>query len=101
MLSELAVPLLAAEGKGEVLGVLNVESERSNAFSSDDRSILELFAIQAAMVLEIGRALAQAEQERKRFELLFQAGRALGEISDLAGLDEAYDIVLRIAERQS
>src|SRR5262249_37657729 len=46
--SELAVPL---EVKGEIRGVLNVDSERTNAFSDQDQELLEALAAQAARVI--------------------------------------------------
>ncbi len=46
--SELAVPL---EVRGEVRGVINVDSERVNAFSEDDQELLQELALQAAKVI--------------------------------------------------
>src|SRR5438105_2920060 len=46
--SELAVPL---EVDGEVRGVLNVDADRSEAFSAEDQELLEGLALQAAKVI--------------------------------------------------
>src|SRR6266700_2437326 len=46
--SELAVPL---EVNGEIRGVLNVDSDRRDAFSAEDQELLEALAIQAARVI--------------------------------------------------
>ena len=46
--SELAVPLEVA---GEVRGVLNVDSERLDAFSARDQELLEALAVEAAKVI--------------------------------------------------
>ena len=46
--SELAVPL---EVEGEVRGVINVDSDRVDAFSADDQELLQELAIQAAKVI--------------------------------------------------
>src|SRR5690348_15124643 len=46
--SELAVPL---EVGGEVRGVLNVDSDRLDAFNADDQQLLEDLALQAARVI--------------------------------------------------
>jgi GAF domain-containing protein len=46
--SELAVPL---EVQGEVRGVINVDSDRVDAFSTDDQELLQELAIQAAKVI--------------------------------------------------
>jgi GAF domain-containing protein len=50
--SELAVPLAVA---GEVRGVLNVDSDRLDAFSDADRELLEALALQAAKVIHTTR----------------------------------------------
>ena len=47
--SELAVPLEVA---GEVRGVLNVDSDRLDAFTADDQELLESLATQAARVIQ-------------------------------------------------
>ena len=47
--SELAVPL---EVRGEVRGVLNVDSERTEAFSAADQELLQELAVQAAKVIQ-------------------------------------------------
>src|SRR5215471_10596280 len=46
--SELAVPLEVA---GEVRGVLNVDSDRRNAFTAEDQQLLEALAVEAARVI--------------------------------------------------
>ena len=46
--SELAVPL---EVNGETRGVINVDSDRADAFSADDQDLLEQLAVQAAKVI--------------------------------------------------
>ena len=56
--SELAVPMLAKAG---VIGVLNVESERINAFDESDVAVMQALANQAAIAIE--NALALREQQ--------------------------------------
>jgi len=96
--SELAVPLLT--GPGDLVGVLSVESREPRAFGDEQMRLLEVFAGQAAMVLETAGQYARAERERRRFELLLQAGRELGEMTDPARLMDAYGVVLRTAVEQ-
>ena len=48
ILSELAVPMKIG---GKILGVLNVESRRLNAFSEQDRKLLEILASHAAIAI--------------------------------------------------
>ncbi len=45
---ELAVPLIS---KGSVMGVLNLESSTVNAFSEEDRHVVEIVAAQTAQIL--------------------------------------------------
>lgn len=69
MRSELAVPLIGTGGGLE--GVLNIESPLPNAFSEEDRQLLEALATQAVIalqeirlldtILEIGEVLLTAE----------------------------------------
>ena len=47
--SELAVPL---EVNGETRGVLNVDSDRADAFTADDQELLQELAVQAAKVIQ-------------------------------------------------
>ncbi|MEO5718434.1 MAG: GAF domain-containing protein [Chthoniobacterales bacterium] len=43
-LSEIVVPIMS-EGNGRVLGIIDVESDKLNAFSDDDRDFLEHVAV--------------------------------------------------------
>jgi sigma-B regulation protein RsbU (phosphoserine phosphatase) len=60
--SELAVPLIS---EGRVIGCLNVESDRIDAFNKDDMAILETFATQASLAVE--RVRLQKEIWEKKF----------------------------------
>jgi signal transduction histidine kinase/transcriptional regulator with GAF, ATPase, and Fis domain len=55
MRSELAVPLIGASGRLE--GVLNLESPQVNAFSRQDRYILQILATQAVVAIQEVRLL--------------------------------------------
>lgn len=55
MRSELAAPLIG--GGGWLEGVLNIESPRPNAFTEDDRNLLEALATQAVLALQEIRLL--------------------------------------------
>jgi GAF domain-containing protein/ligand-binding sensor domain-containing protein len=72
--SELAVPLKA---KGRVIGVLNVESDRLDAFDASDVMLLQSLASQAAVAIENAR-LFEAEQRRaEQFRVIAEAGRGI------------------------
>jgi nitrate/nitrite-specific signal transduction histidine kinase len=57
--SEVVLPL---KYKGEIVGVLDVQSERLNAFDKDDLAVLEALARQAAIAIENARLYQQAQQ---------------------------------------
>jgi signal transduction histidine kinase len=96
--SELAVPMLAGN---DLRGVLNVESPFPNNFNQRDVRLLQGLADLAMMALQNAERYKKAEQEAQRFELLYQAGQELGKITDLEQLEQAYNVVVQIADRQS
>jgi signal transduction histidine kinase len=58
-LSELALPI---RWKDQIIGVLNVESDRINAFDASDVAVLEALANQLAVAIENARLYEQARQ---------------------------------------
>ena len=68
--SELAVPLVF---RNEVLGVLNVESEQTDAYTGDDEEMLSTLGASLAAIIANARLLArvraQAERERAIYEI--------------------------------
>ncbi|TAK98605.1 MAG: GAF domain-containing protein [Verrucomicrobia bacterium] len=91
--SELAVPL---EVRGEVRGVLNVDSERSDAFDDDDQELLEALATQAARVIHNTWLYEQLRLQAGQFESLAAVSRT---INSTLSLDEALDTITREACR--
>ena len=89
--SELAVPL---EVKGEVRGVLNVDSDRTNAFSPNDQELLEELAVQAAKVIHNTWLYEQFRLKAGLFESLASVSRT---INSTLNLDEALRAVTREA----
>ena len=57
--SELVIPLRAQEA---VIGVLDVQSDRTDAFDEDDRAVLESLAAQAAIAIVNARLYARARE---------------------------------------
>jgi GAF domain-containing protein len=97
--SEVAVPLLSEDG--ELVGVLALESPRHLAFNDADERVLILFSELARIAIENARdqsrainESAHAKQESKRFQLLWEAGLELGEITEPERLESAYNIVI-------
>ncbi|MFT3891072.1 MAG: PAS domain S-box protein [Anaerolineales bacterium] len=56
----------------QVLGVISVESEKSNAFTPQDERLLATLANQAAVAFENARLYQTNQQERERFSELFE-----------------------------
>jgi signal transduction histidine kinase len=98
--SELTVPIKV---KGQVIGVLDVQSERLNAFHLSDLPVLQALANQAAIAIENARLYEQAQQlavieERQRLarelhdavtQTLFSASLIAEALPDLWEVDQA------------
>ena len=89
--SELAVPL---EVRGEVRGVINVDSERVNAFSLDDQELLQELALQAAKVIHNTWLYEQLRLKVMLFESLASVSRT---INSTLNLDEALRAITKEA----
>ncbi|MGC9397605.1 MAG: GAF domain-containing protein [Anaerolineae bacterium] len=63
--SEMAVPLML---KGEIVGVLDVQSTEPAAFTEEDVEILRLMADQIAVAIENARLLAQSRRTVERLQ---------------------------------
>jgi signal transduction histidine kinase len=89
--SELAVPF---EVGGDVRGVLNVDSDREDAFSAADQELLEAVALQAARVIANTWMYEQIRLKARLFETLVSVSRT---INSTLSLDEALQVVTREA----
>lgn len=89
--SELAVPL---EVRGEVRGVLNVDSDEPDAFSLEDQELLVGLAAQAAGVIQ---NTWMFEQLRLKARLLESLARVSRTINSTLSLDEALTVIAREA----
>jgi signal transduction histidine kinase len=89
--SELAVPL---EVNGEVRGVLNVDSERRDAFSEEDQELLEALAVQAAKVIENTWLYEQLRLKAGLFQSLASVSQT---INSTLNLDDALKVITREA----
>jgi len=89
--SELAVPL---EVNGETRGVINVDSDRADAFSADDQGLLEQLAVQAAKVIRNTWLYEQLRLKVHLFESLSSVSRT---INSTLNLDEALRVITREA----
>jgi signal transduction histidine kinase len=89
--SELAVPL---EVNGEVRGVLNVDSDRADAFSAEDQELLEGLASAAARVIHNTWLY---EQLRLKARLLESLAGVSQTINSTLNLDDALGAITREA----
>ena len=89
--SELAVLL---EVQGEVRGVINVDSERIDAFSVEDQELLQELAIQAAKVIHHTWLYEQLRLKVMLFESLASVSRT---INSTLNLDEALRAITKEA----
>jgi signal transduction histidine kinase len=91
--SELAVPL---EFEGQIQGVLNMDSDRPDAFSAADEALLVALAAQSARVLHNVWLIQQLRQKTRQLESLITIGQDI--ISSLT-LEEVLQRIVREARR--
>ena len=89
--SELAVPL---EVNGELRGVLNVDSEREDAFSPEDQEVIEALSVQAARVIQNTWLYEQIRLKAGLFESLASVSQVIN--SEL-NLEDALKVITREA----
>ena len=89
--SELAVPLIVND---DVRGVLNVDSERADAFTADDQQLLEDLAAQVAGVIRNTWLYEQVRLKARLLESLVSVGQT---INSALNLDEALQVITREA----
>ena len=89
--SELAVPLEVA---GETRGVINVDSERVDAFTAEDENLLHDLARQAARVIENTWRFEQSRLKAGLFESLISVSQG---INSTQGLHQTLQVVTREA----
>ncbi|HYX71351.1 MAG TPA: GAF domain-containing protein, partial [Nitrososphaera sp.] len=100
MHSVVAVPLTVKVGDNseELIGVVSLQSLRTNAFDTDTEEVLKMFAAQAVIAIRSARDYDRAEKEVLRFSQLYNTAWELAHITELKKLDKAYDIVMRRAD---
>ena len=89
--SELAVPLRV---NGELRGVINVDSDREDAFTEDDESLLKELAQQAAKVIQHTWLYEQIRFKARMFESLVSVSQT---INSAINLDDALRAITREA----
>lgn len=89
--SELAVPL---EVGGLIRGVLNVDSERIDAFSAEDERLLRDLSIPASQVIQNTWLYEQIRQKARLFETLISVSQT---INSTVNLDDVLNVITREA----
>jgi PAS domain S-box-containing protein len=79
--SELAIPLKIGNS---VIGVIDVQSSKPQAFTPDDERLMSIFAERAALVLEHGRLNAQTETHIQQLLALRTIDMAISSSFDLS-----------------
>lgn len=89
--SELAVPLVVGE---DIRGVLNVDSDRLDAFTAADQELLEALSISAATVIQNTWLYEQLRLKARLLETLARVGQT---INSALNLDDALQVITREA----
>jgi signal transduction histidine kinase len=78
--SELAVPLQTDEG---VIGVINVDSDRPDAFTADTATVLEMLARRCVDAVAYARLYSESRRRSDELAALVEVGRDLSSTLDL------------------
>lgn len=81
--SEMAIPLLY---RGELLGVLNVESDQPNAYSENDEELLGTLGGSLAAIIANARLLEQIRKQAERERLLYEATSRIRRSTDFRAI---------------
>jgi serine phosphatase RsbU (regulator of sigma subunit) len=92
--SETGAPL----HRGDLLGVIYLDSRRIAAFSAIDRQILDALAVQAASIIDNAR-LVERERERQRMEQELSIARTIQQALLPRGLNDYPHLVLTGSHR--
>ncbi|HUS07421.1 MAG TPA: SpoIIE family protein phosphatase [Bryobacteraceae bacterium] len=80
--SELAVPMLA---RGKLVGVIDLQSTRENAYSEQDRALLRLLAARVASSIDNARLYKRVERQSRTSKILIHLSQ---DFSSTLQLDE-------------
>ncbi len=78
--AELAVPMLV---RGKLVGVIDLESTRSNAFSEQDKALLTLIATRIAVSIDNARLYRRVERQNRTLRVLAHLSQEFSSILDL------------------
>lgn len=78
--SELAAPMMV---RGKLVGVIDLEATRSNAFSDEDVALLVLIASRVAIAIDNARLYRRAERQNRTLRALALLSREFSSILDI------------------
>ncbi len=87
--SELIVPI---KGKGETIGVLDLQSEKLDDFDASDLELMQSLASQAGIAIENARLFTSLERRAEQFRVLAEVSQ---HIISLSSLDELLENIAR------
>src|SRR5436190_15551214 len=79
--SELAVPMLAPRGK--LVGVIDLQSTRLNAYTDQDRAIVRLIANRVASSIDNARLYLRSDRQYRTLRMLAKLSQEFSSILDL------------------
>ena len=88
--SELAVPMLA---RGRLVGVIDLQSTRINAYREQDRALLQLIAGRVAVAIDNARLYRRVDRQNRTLKTLSHLSQ---EFSSILALDELLDKIAKI-----
>jgi sigma-B regulation protein RsbU (phosphoserine phosphatase) len=78
--TELAVPMIA---RGKLVGVIDLESTRLNAYREQDRSLLQLIASRVAVSIDNARLYRRVDRQNRTLKTLSNLSQEFSSILDL------------------
>jgi sigma-B regulation protein RsbU (phosphoserine phosphatase) len=90
--AELAAPMMV---RGKLVGVIDLESTRLNAFSEEDRALLALIASRVGIAIDNARLYRRAERQNRTLRVLAHLSHEFSSILELDELLSTIAITVR------
>jgi len=88
--TELAVPMMA---RGKLVGVIDAQSTRLNAYTEQDRTLLQLIATRVGVSIDNARLYRRVDRQNRTLRTLASVSQ---EFSSILALDELLDKIAKI-----
>lgn len=90
--AELAVPMLV---RGKLVGVIDIQSTRANAFSEQDRALLVLIASRVGTAIDNARLYRRVERQNRTLRVLAHLSQEFSSILDIDDLLTKIAVTIR------